>query len=106
MQSNTGLSRWLKVPFLYNMFQAAIGGNALRRRLIQNHLRAKPGDKVIDIGCGPAPALECLPDVQYLGLDTNPGYCVRQGTHRHKGTFVVGGTQPLRGDSRFKMPIL
>ena len=103
MQSNAGLLRWLKVPFLYNLFQGVVGGNALRRRIIQNHARAKPGDKVIDIGCGPAQALQSLPDVEYLGLDTNPDYIAfAMRTYGGKGTFIVGDTRSLRGDSRFK----
>jgi SAM-dependent methyltransferase len=103
MQSDSGLLRWLKVPFLYNVFQGAVGANALRRRLIQNHVRAKAGDKVIDIGCGPAQTLQCLPDVQYFGLDVNPDYIAfARRTHGSKGTFVVGDTQSLRGDSQFK----
>ena len=103
MQSNAGLLRWLKMPFLYNLFQAVVGGNALRRRLIQNHARPRPGNKVIDIGCGPAQALQSLPDVEYLGLDTNPDYIAfAMRTYGDKGTFVVGDTRSLRGDSRFK----
>ena len=103
MQSDSGLLHWLKVPFLYNVFQGAVGANALRRRLIQNHVRAKAGDKVIDIGCGPAQTLQCLPDVQYFGLDVNPDYIAfARRTHGSKGTFVVGDTQSLRGDSQFK----
>src|SRR5436190_23046669 len=102
MQSDSGLLRWLKLPFLYNVFQAAVGGNALRRRLIQNHVRAKPGDKVIDIGCGPAQALQSLPDVEYLGLDIDPDYiafaCL---TYGEKGNFFVGYTRFLWGDWRF-----
>ena len=95
--------RWLKVPFLYNLFQGVVGGNALRRRVIQNHVRAKAGDKVIDIGCGPAQALQCLPDVEYLGLDINPDYIgFARRTLGSKGTFVVGDTRSLRGDSQFK----
>ena len=74
MQCDSGLLGWLKVPFLYNAFQGAIGGNALRRRLIRDHIRAKPRDKVIDIGCGPAQALRLLPNVTYLGIDTNADY--------------------------------
>jgi SAM-dependent methyltransferase len=103
MQSDSGLLRWLKVPFLYNVFQAAVGGNALRRRLIQNHARARAGDKVIDIGCGPAQALQSLPDVEYIGLDINPDYIAfARRTYGDKGTFVVGDTRSLRNDSRFK----
>jgi len=103
MQSNAGLLRWLKVPFLYNLFQGVVGGNALRRRIIQNHARAKPGDKVIDIGCGPAQALQSLPNVEYLGLDINPDYIAfARRTYGDKGTFIVGDTRSLRSDSRFK----
>jgi SAM-dependent methyltransferase len=103
VQSNSGLLRWLNVPFLYNVFQGAVGGNALRRRVIQNHVRAKSGDKVIDIGCGTTRALACLPDVEYLGLDINPDYIeFAERTHGSKGTFIVGDTWSLRGDPRFE----
>jgi SAM-dependent methyltransferase len=103
MQSNAGLLRWLKMPFLYNLFQGVVGGNALRRRILLNHARARPGDKVIDIGCGPARALQNLPDVDYLGLDINPDYIgFAKRTYGDKGTFVVGDTRSLRDDSRFK----
>ena len=103
MQSDSGLSRWLKVPCLYNVFQAVVGGKALRRRIIQSHIRAKPGDKVIDIGCGTARVLQSLPAVKYFGLDINPDYIAfARRTYGDKGTFVVGDTRSLRGDSRFK----
>lgn len=93
---------WLNVPFLYNMFQGAVGGNALRRRVIQKHVRAKAGDKVIDIGCGTTGALVCLPDVEYLGLDVNPDYIAfAKRRHGSKGTFVVGDTRSIRADPRF-----
>ncbi|HEX9425467.1 MAG TPA: class I SAM-dependent methyltransferase [Pyrinomonadaceae bacterium] len=103
MERNSGLHRWLRVPSLYNLFQDAIGGNALRRRFIESHVRAKAGDKVIDIGCGPAQILPWLPEVEYLGLDVNPSY-IASAKRRHgdKGTFVVGDTKSLWGDSRFR----
>ena len=103
MELNSGLQRWLKVPCLYNLLQEAIGGNALRRKVIQSHVRAKAGDKVIDIGCGPAQILPWLPKVEYLGLDVNPSY-IASAKRRHgvKGAFVVGDTRSLWDDSRFR----
>ena len=103
MQSDSGLLRWLNVPFVYNTFSAAVGANALRRRLIQNHVRAKPGDKVIDIGCGSALALQWLPQVQYFGLDISPD-CIAFARRMYgtKGTFVVGDVRSLRADSQFQ----
>jgi len=103
MERDSGLQRWLKVPSLYNLFQDAIGGNALRRKFIQSHVRAKPGDKVIDIGCGPAQILPRLPEVEYLGFDVNPSYIASAKLkHGNKGTFVVGDTKSLWNDPRFR----
>jgi SAM-dependent methyltransferase len=103
MQRDGGVRFWLKVPFLYNLFQDAIGGNALRRSFIESHVRAKAGDKIIDIGCGPAEILRWLPDVDYLGFDVNPA-CIASAerTHTGKGTFVVGDTKTLWHDPRFR----
>lgn len=103
MQSDSGLLGWLKVPSVYNLFSAAIGGNVLRRSLIQTHVRAKPGDKLIDIGCGSAQVLRDLPRVDYIGIDINPEYIAfARRTYGSKGTFLVGDTQSFRDQPRFK----
>jgi SAM-dependent methyltransferase len=103
MERNSGLQAWLKIPSLYNLLQDAIGGNALRRKVIQNHVRAQAGDKVIDIGCGPAQILPWLPKVEYLGFDTNPSYIASaKRAHGTAGTFVVGDTRSLSEDARFR----
>ena len=103
MQSDSGLLAWLKVPSVYNIFSAAVGGNVLRRSLIQNHVRAKLGDKVIDIGCGTAEVLRYLPDVDYIGIDINPDYIAfARRTYGNKGTFLVGDTQSFRDEPRLK----
>jgi SAM-dependent methyltransferase len=103
MQGNSGLQRLLNFPRLYDLFQDAIGGNALRRKFIRNHVRAKTGDRVIDIGCGPAQVLPWLPPVEYLGLDVSSA-CIAsaQRTHARKGTFVIGDTRSLWDDPRFR----
>lgn len=91
------------MPSLYNAFQAAVGATALRRRVIQKHVRTKAGDKVIDIGCGSAQVLRYLPDVDYTGIDINPDYIAfARRTYGSKGTFLVGDTQSFRDDPRFK----
>lgn len=103
MQSDSGLLRWLNVPFVYNAFSAAVGGNVLRRSLIQKYVRAKPGDRVIDIGCGSAQVLRYLPDVDYTGIDINPDYIAfARQTYGSKGTFLVGDTNSFRGEPGFK----
>jgi SAM-dependent methyltransferase len=103
MQTESGLLGWLKIPSVYNLFSAAVGGNVLRRSLIRNHVRAHPGDKVIDIGCGSAQVLRYLPDVDYIGIDINADYIAfARRTYGSRGTFLVGDTKSLRGEPRFK----
>lgn len=103
MESDSGLLGWLKVPSVYNVFSAAVGADVLRRRLIQDHVRAKPGDKVVDLGCGSAQVLRYLPDVDYIGIDINPDYIAfARRTYGNKGTFLVGDTQSFLGEPRFK----
>jgi 2-polyprenyl-3-methyl-5-hydroxy-6-metoxy-1,4-benzoquinol methylase len=103
MQRDSGLQYWLKIPFLYNLVQKAIGATALHRKFIQGHVRAKGGDKVIDIGCGLANILRWLPDVDYLGFDIGRAYVAStKRTNAGKGTFVVGDTESRWEDSRFR----
>jgi SAM-dependent methyltransferase len=102
MQREHGLQRWLSSPLIYKLFQDAVGGNALRRRLLRDHVKPKKGDRLIDIGCGPAQILPWLPDVEYLGFDVNAAYIARaRRKYGNKGTFVVGDTQSLWNDPRF-----
>src|SRR6266404_5856879 len=103
MRRNFGLHGWLKVPLLYNLLQDAIGGNALRRRFIRHHVRAKAGDKVIDIGCGPAQILPWLPAVEYLGFDVSEAYIVSaKRKYPGRGIFVAGDTKAVWDDPRFR----
>ena len=107
MQSNSGLLGWLKVPFLYNLFQDVVGANALRRKIIRNHARARPGDKVIDIGCGPALVLQSLPDVEYFGLDIDPGYIAfARGCTAIRGRLSLATRDLFRATRDLKMPTL
>ena len=103
METNTGITKWLRRPRLYELFQDAIGGNRLRRWFIQSHVRAKPGDKIIDIGCGPGQIFPWLPSVNYVGLDTNPNYIAAANkNYGDKATFVTGDVDTVWNDDRFR----
>jgi SAM-dependent methyltransferase len=103
VETETGLRKWLRVPGLYKLFQDAIGGNRLRKWFIQTHVRAKPGDKVIDIGCGPGQILPWLPRVEYIGFDVNGSYIASaQQKYGDKATFIVGDSSTVWDNARFQ----
>jgi len=54
-----------------------MGARAGWTSLAVNHIRARTGDRVLDLGCGPADVLEYLPDVDYYGFDISPAYIAR-----------------------------
>src|SRR6266536_3831633 len=101
MEDSSGLRSLLRIPFVYNLFQELVGGNAARKQFVQDHIRARPGDRVVAIGCGPAQMLSWLPAVSYIGFDISASYiAAAQRQYGAKGAFIVGDTTSLWDDSR------
>jgi len=61
-------------PGVYSLFRHLVGRDTTRRTYAREHLRAKPGHRVLDLGCGTGDMLEFLPDVRYVGYDISPVY--------------------------------
>ena len=59
---------------LYDAFQDLMGARRGRTIFTSEYVRAKPGDRVLDIGCGTGEILGFLPDVEYHGFDADAGY--------------------------------
>ncbi|MBK8535845.1 MAG: methyltransferase domain-containing protein [Candidatus Competibacteraceae bacterium] len=64
----------LAIPTLYRFFAQLIGGVNARTRFVKEHIRPQEGDKILDIGCGPADILEFLLLVNYVGFDASARY--------------------------------
>lgn len=99
--SDRGLRRLLVVPVLYRALQGALGAGRVRTRIVDGYLRPRPGDAVLDLGCGAGDLLAFLPDsVRYTGIDLNPRYI---GAARRRfggrGRFVVGDVTTIEGNA-------
>lgn len=68
------LSSFFKHPSAYQLFQGLVGGDAAWKTYLAEYVKPLPGEKVLDIGCGPADILNVLPAVNYTGLDISPEY--------------------------------
>ena len=58
---------------LYLALQKGIGADRIRYRCL-DEAELKPGDRILDVGCGPAYYFDRLPDVSYVGFDTSAPY--------------------------------
>jgi SAM-dependent methyltransferase len=74
-QVTTGLRSILTLPWVYKALQTAVGAGKFRRYFIDHYVRPQPGQRILDIGCGPGEIVPHLPDgVDYVGYDINPHY--------------------------------
>ena len=80
----------LSQPWAYSLFAKLVGTDRGRRIYIERHIRPKVGDRILDIGCGPADILASLPDVDYHGFDLSADY-IEAARRRfgNRGTFHV-----------------
>jgi len=87
-----GLYAALRNPALYETIQRLAGpADTRRRNFAEQFVRAQPGDRVLDIGCGPAHLRAYLPDVDYIGWEPNAAYIAKaRETYGDRGTFHVG----------------
>ncbi len=76
-------------PYFYEAYHRLIGANYRSRVLVEDYIRPKPTDRVLDIGCGPGNMLPFLPECDYLGVDVNPAYIhTAQRRYGDRGKFI------------------
>jgi SAM-dependent methyltransferase len=66
----------LESEFVYRNFQKLIVSR-LHDIFLNEFARACSGERILDLGCGCGDALATLPEVEYVGLDSNRGYIER-----------------------------
>ncbi len=104
----TGWRRLLSHPLVYEAVQYLVGAKRGLKILLERHIRPKPGQSVLDIGCGPAEIVKFLPQLDYCGVDRNAGYIARaRRAFGDRASFHEGdiGDLPLERLGRFDTAI-
>ena len=73
-QITNGVRAVLSIPFVYSSFQIIMGARKFNQRFAIERIRPFSGMNILDVGCGPAEILTCLPDVNYWGFDISKPY--------------------------------
>jgi len=66
-------SKLLSFPAAYRLFSRVVSGNVWEVYMAE-YVRPAPGEKLLDIGCGPGDVLYHLPRLNYTGVDISPEY--------------------------------
>ncbi len=66
--------RVLALPAAYRLFSNLLGARRSRAEIVRLYVRPRPGDVVLDCGCGPGDLLDVLHGVEYTGLDVDEAY--------------------------------
>ena len=107
-ERTTGWRRLLSHPLVYEAVQYLVGAKRGLRILLERHIRPRPGQSILDIGCGPAEIIKFLPDVRYCGVDRSASYIARaQRVFGDRATFHLGDVADLPLDrlGRFDIAI-
>jgi SAM-dependent methyltransferase len=90
------LRRLLSVPWIYTALQNAAGARRVRATLAREFIRPRPGERVLDVGCGPAEMLPELSGVHYVGIDLSAAYIdAARARYPGRGEFLVGDAASL-----------
>ena len=78
----------LALPQAYQLYWTLIGGSARSRILVQDYIRPRPGDRILEIGCGPGTIVPYLPPSEYVGFDANSHYIEKASKRFPKAKFI------------------
>jgi cyclopropane fatty-acyl-phospholipid synthase-like methyltransferase len=86
----------LSISSFYRSFQSRLRSDHTPSRIRDEFLRIEPGQRVLDIGCGPADILAYLPtDINYHGFDAEQNYIeTARARYGDRGSFAVGAVTP------------
>jgi SAM-dependent methyltransferase len=82
------ISKFLSPPSGYRLFRRLVGGDFAWKTYLTEYVKPIPGEKILDLGCGPADVLNYLPESDYTGFDISPEYiAAAQKRFARKGRF-------------------
>jgi len=87
-ERSSGWHAALSAPIIYGFMQHAVGARRWMKRFVRDTVQPQAGERMLDIGCGPAAILHYLPRVDYCGFD-------------HSATYIESARRQFGARARF-----
>jgi SAM-dependent methyltransferase len=99
MPERNGFYKVLRLASVYSLWQSIVGSPAAHKKFVAEYLQPQPGEKILDLGCGPGDFLQYLPEyVNYFGCDPNRNYIkTAQNRYKKRGNFWQAGIDAETG---------
>jgi SAM-dependent methyltransferase len=103
-QRTGGLWKIFSSPAMYQWVQNLLGRRT-RELFVEQYIRARPGDFLLDVGCGTGEIVEYLhDDIQYVGIDFSQEYINFALRRNHKQAHFICGDVADVDYSRYGRP--
>jgi ubiquinone/menaquinone biosynthesis C-methylase UbiE len=91
------LNKLLYNHVIYSSIMNILGSSDFMPKFIRDYIKPNSGERILDIGCGPADILKFLPDdIEYIGIDFNEMYIkAAKKQYQNRGTFILGNVNNL-----------
>lgn len=84
----------------YRAFKVATRGDGTMAAMAAQYIKPTPGERILDVGCGYGDLCTHLPNVQYLGIDSNKLYIdFAKRQHSANGEFMLGDVTTLSAEA-------
>ena len=97
------VNRLLESPIVYEASQAFWYKRGRQHEYVTTYAQARPGERVLDIGCGVGAVAKHFPKVTYHGFDSNPAYIdyarTKYGNYAEFRTGVIGQDVAVEANS-------
>ncbi len=81
----------LGFAWVYQLYQWLVGAHKYLRLFAEDYILYREGEKILDIGCGPADILKFLPpNARYTGIDLSRDYILKAREAHPGKTFIQG----------------
>lgn len=89
MRRSNGIRSVLSNATVYRLFGLLIGARRFYVTLLDKYVGVRPGQRVLDIGCGPGTIVPYLPKVEYFGFDASEKYInAARKRYANRGSFT------------------